>query len=246
MRPESTPDGIGNQDRIIGVVGVAPWSTLQFCEILYKEIPAMKDWHYPQVIFDVNTKIPSRGRHFDLGEEDFSPYIHDSILKLKKMGAAVVVVTCNTAHIHYERWAENTGVQVPHIGIECVHQIKKESGIKTVVLGGWSLWKSGLYKKLLQDVGIGHVNLIDDDARLVSKVIEEIKKLGSVNNASLAELEIMFDKLRKQGADSIILGCTELSLLNSLAENFFPIVVDSNISLARAALKISMSTSNAM
>lgn len=246
MRPDSTPDGIGNQDRIIGVVGVAPWSTLQFCEILYKEIPATKDWHYPQVILDINTKIPSRGRHFDLGDEDFSPYIRDSILKLKEMGAAVVVVTCNTAHIHYERWTENTGVQVPHIGIECVREIKKENGIKTVVLGGWSLWKSGLYKKLLQDAGINDVNLTENDAAIVSKVIEEIKKSGSVSNATFSVLEAMFDTLRKQGADSVILGCTELSLLNGSAKNFFPIVVDSNICLARASLKISLPINNAI
>ena len=73
---QRTPDGIGEGQKIIGVVGVAPWSTLEFLEVLFKQFVVEKDWHYPRVISDINTKIPSRGRHFELGENDFSPYIN--------------------------------------------------------------------------------------------------------------------------------------------------------------------------
>lgn len=61
-----TPDGIGSADGIVGVVGVAPFSTVEFLKILYGLVLAEKDWHYPRVICDINTKIPSRGRHFEL------------------------------------------------------------------------------------------------------------------------------------------------------------------------------------
>jgi aspartate racemase len=83
----------------LGIVGVAPWATLEFCKVLYTRVLATKDWHYPRVIVDINTKLPSRGRYFQLGETDPSPAIKESISELHLQGATVVVVPCNTAHV---------------------------------------------------------------------------------------------------------------------------------------------------
>ena len=81
---QRTPDGIGEGQKIIGVVGVAPWSTLEFLEVLFKQFVVEKDWHYPRVISDINITIPSRVRNFKLGENDFSPYTCSNIEQLKK------------------------------------------------------------------------------------------------------------------------------------------------------------------
>jgi aspartate racemase len=99
-----TPDGLGEDDKVIGIIGVAPWSSIDFLNALHTQVKVTKDWHYPRVICDFNTKIPSRGRHFDLGEEDFSPYIKKNIVNLKEQGEEIVVVACNTAHIYFDKW----------------------------------------------------------------------------------------------------------------------------------------------
>ena len=84
--PTISPPGgdvsLSADEGVIGVVGVAPWATLDFLNALYKRVPATKDWHFPRVLCDVNTKLPSRGRHFELGERDPSPFIKDSIAEL--------------------------------------------------------------------------------------------------------------------------------------------------------------------
>ncbi len=54
---------------VIGVVGVAPWATIDFVRSLYEFVDAGKDWHYPRVLLDI---IPrSRAcRYFEIDEED--------------------------------------------------------------------------------------------------------------------------------------------------------------------------------
>ncbi|WP_323018058.1 hypothetical protein [Castellaniella sp.] len=64
-----------------------------FSGALYSLVPATKDWHYPRVLTDINTKLPSRGRHLDLGERNPAPYIRETIEELAVQGATCAVVT---------------------------------------------------------------------------------------------------------------------------------------------------------
>lgn len=66
------------------------------------------------------------------------------------------------------------------------------------------------------------------------------------NDASFSDSEILFDKLSKQGVDSIILGCTKLSLLKGLKQSFSVLVTGFSVDLAQAALKISLPTATAL
>ena len=75
IRPPGGDVNWPEDEGTLGIVGVAPWATINFCKLLYGLIKAEKDWHYPRIIADINTKIPSRGRYFQLGETDPSPAI---------------------------------------------------------------------------------------------------------------------------------------------------------------------------
>ncbi|MBP1474674.1 aspartate/glutamate racemase family protein [Frateuria sp. MAH-13] len=235
MRPT-----IVKQEGVIGVVGVAPWSTLDFCKTLYGMVTATKDWHYPRVLVDINTKIPSRGRHFELGEEDFSFAIEQSIRRLADAGANVVVVTCNTAHIYYARWANCPPVPVPHIAQACVDEMARKQAQLVAILGGASLRSSGLYENLLAAGGIAVARLSETEADLVAQAIEQVKTTSRISESMLADLAELFRSLRKRGVDGLILGCTELSSALPLAADLFPNVVESNAALAAAALTIAM------
>ena len=50
----------------VGIVGVAPWATIDFLKCFYGKLRVEKDWEYPHLIIDLDTQIPSRGRYFDL------------------------------------------------------------------------------------------------------------------------------------------------------------------------------------
>lgn len=221
----------------IGVVGVAPWATLEFCKTLYAQIQATKDWHYPRVIADINTKIPSRGRHFQLGEEDPSPFIAATIAELHAQGATVVVVPCNTAHVLYETWGKDAPVPVPHIVEETVALAAEAGAMRIAPLTSSSLAGFDLYGRIAERRGLQCRRLDAEEQRVVSAMIEEVKQKGALSEASLADIDALAARLRADGVEACLLGCTELSgLLDRLARHGLK-GFDSNVALARAAIR---------
>lgn len=237
IKPPPGPTGWPIGELAIGVVGVAPWATLEFCRALYGLIGATKDWHYPRLLIDANSKIPSRGRHLDLGEPDPSPHIRATIEELVGSGAGVVVVPCNTAHLLYERWASGAAVPVPHIMNVSVERAVELGANSVAVLESGTLRASGAYVAAVHERGLRTIPLSDLDATIVATLIAGVKLCGK----PLAEDVIKFSELARalvqRGADALLLGCTELGVFAGAVPSGCH-VIDSNVELARAAAQL--------
>ncbi len=222
----------------LGVVGVAPWATLDFCRALYAAVHARKDWHFPRVLLDINTKLPSRGRHLQLGETDPSPAIAATIRELAAQGATVVVVVCNTAHILYERWANDAPIPVLHIIDETLRAAKGQGARRVTPLVSASLAGHDLYGKGAEKLSLECLRLADQEQAVINSCIESIKVHGAVAPDTLNhDLDAVLQGLVQQGVDTVIAGCTELSAVAPHAQRAKLRLVDSNIALAHAALR---------
>lgn len=220
----------------LGVVGVAPWATLDFCSLFYSQIKAAKDWHYPRLIVDLNSKIPSRGRHLQLGEADPSPMISATIRELADQGATVAVVPCNTAHIFYERWARDAPIPVPNIIVEAVKGVASSGGRNVVPLISESLSVHGTYEHALEEQGLICMRLGRSDQDFVTRMIAEVKLHGAIRPDTRRDLIGFIQRLRGEGADHSIIGCTELSSLEPIIREHGITPIDSNRALVQAAL----------
>jgi aspartate racemase len=220
----------------LGVVGVAPWATLDFCRALYRQVEAAKDWHYPRVLLDINTKLPSRGRHLQLGETDPSPAIAATIDELARQGATVAVVVCNTAHILFERWARHSPIPLLHIIEETTRHAGERGARQVAALASASLAEHDLYGDRARQHGLGSVRIGPADQALVNQLIEEVKLSGKLGTAQLGSAGALLGRLRSAGVDTIIAGCTELSVLQGPSVEAGLRFVDSNAALAHAAL----------
>jgi aspartate racemase len=238
--PEIAPPG-GEVDwpaseGTLGVVGVAPWATLDFCRALYRAVRASKDWHYPRVLLDINTKLPSRGRHLQLGEADPSPAIAATIEELAGQGATVAVVVCNTAHILFDRWAATASIPVLHIIEETVRSAQVRGAKQVSALVSASLAGYDLYGKRARAEGLGCQPIEPADQRIVDGLIATVKLSGGLDEQQAAAGRQLLTQLRASGVDTVIAGCTELSVLEPIATEAGLGFVDSNVALARAAL----------
>lgn len=221
---------------VLGVVGVAPWATLDFCRALYEQVAAAKDWHYPRVLLDVNTKLPSRGRHLQLGETDPSPAIAATIRELAGQGATLAVVVCNTAHILFERWSRQSPIPVLNIVEETVRATADSGAALVTPFASRSLADSDLYGDAARRHGLQVHRLEEPFQGWIGGFIEQIKVSGALRAAEQEQLRDLTGHLRDRGVDTVILACTELSLLQApLLEQGLK-SVDSNRALARAAL----------
>jgi aspartate racemase len=222
---------------VLGVVGVAPWATLQFCQAFYALVQARKDWAFPRVLLDINTKIPSRGRHLQLGEVDPSPVIAETIRELAAGGATVAVVICNTAHVLFERWGRHTPIPVLHIVEETCAAARRVGAQRIAVLASRSLSASGLYASSARHLGLEVLNLTDADQLLVDAAIESVKVHGGIDASITVGVEKLLRGIRAEGADAVVAGCTELSILQDVAARTDLAFFDSNLALAQAALR---------
>ena len=220
----------------LGVVGVAPWATLEFCRILYGAVNAKKDWHYPRVLLDINTKIPSRGRHLQLGETDPSDAISATIEELAAQGATVAVVVCNTAHILYERWARDAPIPILHIIEETVRFAISKGAERVAPLVSASMAEHDLYGQRARVHNLACSRPGPEDQRIINDVIETIKVSGVLGPDNDHEVRALLRRMKVGGVDTIIAGCTELSLLAGPCAAVGLRLVDSNAALALAAL----------
>lgn len=225
------------EEGTLGIVGVAPWATIEFCKSFYSKIKAVKDWCYPRVIVDINSKIPSRGRYFQLGERDPSPYIAETIKELSVQGATVAVVPCNTAHILFDKWAFESPIPVPNILKETL-RLASDSGATSITpLTSTSLAKHNLYSDLTKEFDLDCLYLNDKEQFIIEGVIENIKQVGKVTKQNYEDLESLIRNPKFRDT-TIIFGCTELSLLSDFFFQKNIPTIDSNAALADEALRL--------
>ena len=201
-------------NNIIGILGgMGPYAALEFCKQILDATPAKKDWEHIHTIIDNNSKIPSRTRHILYGEEDPTPYIIKSINKLAKSGAKRVFLPCNSVHYFYDK-------VMPHIDIPWVNlievvadAIKKSTAKRTIVLGAYTTVTKKTYDSYLD----GLIYLDEKGNQLVFEIIEAVK----INNISLAEekTQELLHYFKKYTFDSVILACTELTLIDALVNS---------------------------
>lgn len=223
---------------VLGVVGVAPWATLDFLQIFYGLIQADKDWNFPRVICDINTKIPSRGRHLELGERDPSPFILESINDLAAQGATIAVVPCNTAHILYSRWTTDAVIPVVSIIDATVNEIRKNGATKVAVLSSEASAKYNVYNDKLSEYGFELEHLTAQQQNVVSQAITEMKVKGMIQPETLVNTNILLSDLKNAAVDGVILGCTELKSLSAPCSKYFSTVAESNLAMAKQVLSL--------
>ena len=219
----------------LGVVGVAPWATLEFGRCFYTLVAAEKDWHYPRVLLDINTKLPSRGRHLQLGEQDPSPYIAATIAELAAAGATVAVVACNTAHILFDRWAAGSPIPIIHIVDAAIEQACRAGARKVLALVSGSLAENGMYDRKAVEAGLACRSLPAELQLSVNSFINQVKLKGALSSDSDSALAALLAFCVEQKVDTVFLGCTELSILLFAIQSAGLCAIDSNEALARAA-----------
>jgi aspartate racemase len=134
--------------------------------------------------------------------------------KLEGAGAEAVVLCTNT--MHKVANAIESAVQIPllHIADPTAARIRQAGLSKVGLLGTRFTMEQDFYKdRLEQQYGLKVLVPSAADRETVHRVIYEELCLGQVRASSRAQYQRVMADLVAQGAQAIILGCTEISLL---------------------------------
>ena len=184
------------------------------------------------------------------------PYIRDgdwesvaqlflaSVGKVAQAGADFAICPDNTCHQAFEYLLPYSTIPWLHIA-EIVAEEANQRGFKHVgILGTKYLMEGPVYPPALKAYEIGSEIPSEADREKINRII--FKEL--VNGIFLEESRLYFnevtDKLKKQGCDAVVLGCTEIPLIVRPDDCPLP-PLDSTRLLARAALRKALEVAGA-
>lgn len=155
---------------------------------------------------------------------------------LERAGADLLVLCTNT--MHKVAPAIEAAVRIPllHIADATGEEIKR-AGVSTVgLLGTRFTMEQGFYKdRLRQNFGLRVLVPGETDRNLVHRVIYDELCLGKIVEGSRSEYRRVMAKLVDEGAEAIILGCTEITLLVGQEDAAVPLFDTTRIHARRAA-----------
>ncbi|MHA1346920.1 MAG: aspartate/glutamate racemase family protein [Candidatus Heimdallarchaeaceae archaeon] len=222
----------------IGIIGgLSAESTIEYYKILVKEYNLIKGGaSSPLLIIDSLDLEVVRNLMVENSWEKVYQIILKSARNLKNAGAEIIIIATNTIHKIFEKLTIE--INIPMISImDATAEAIKEKGITRVgLLGTIFTMQSDFYQNSLSKYGIEVIVPNKEDQEYVNTVIwdeltHHVLTLESKNGYS----EVI-KRLQSEGAEGVILGCTEIPLLITQEDSPLP-VFDTTTLHALAALR---------
>jgi aspartate racemase len=227
--------------RLVGVVGgVGPLATAYFLDRVVRLTDAATDQEHVDLVVHQRASVPDRTA-FLLGRSDADPgpVMAVCAAELAGLGAEAVVLPCNTAEPFLP--AVEAAAGVPVVGIvraTVAEAVALVPGLERVgVLATDGTLAARTYHDELARVGAeALVPSAADQATVMAVIYEQVKAGRPVDVPALAAVA---DRLAAAGAQCVVLGCTELSVVAAdVTAATAAFVVDSVDALARTTIRL--------
>ena len=227
----------------LGIIGgLGPMATAYFFELVIQMTDAKTDQEHIEIWIHNTPSIPDRTSYIldHTKENPVYPMIASG-RELCKMGAELIAIPCITAHYFYKELTESLSVQVIHMVKETILHLKENKKNRIGIMATDGTVASGLFQMELEENQMEWVLPEREKQQEVMELIYQEIKAGKPVN--MYKFYRVADKLQKKGAETIILGCTELSLIKkdySLEGSYIDtmeVLAKRSIELCRAILK---------
>ncbi len=225
--------------KTIGFIGGMSWeSTVTYYQIantVVKEklggLHSAKCFLY-SVDFEEIEKCQAEG-NWDKSAE----ILAEAAVNLEKAGADFIVICTNTMHKVAPQIQEKINIPVLHIADATADELIKNGIKKIALLGTKYTMEQDFYKAKLIERGLEVIIPDDEDRVTVNDTIYHELCLGIISETSKKKFLDIIQKLKKKGAEGVILGCTEIGLLVKQADTDVMVFDTTLIHGERAALK---------
>lgn len=210
----------------IGIIGgMGPRATIQFEQLLLNRLSG-NDQAIPDIACLNYGHIPDRSEYLISGGENPAPAIQHAVNQLLLLNCDLLCMPCNTAHAPMIlSQIDTAGVPFMHMPDRSLKHIANSNFKRCLVLSTDGTRQIGIFNSP------GTLLLNRKEQRLVSNMIAAIKAGRRCDSRELEQ--IIIDK----GADSILLGCTELSYIQPDLEKLGIPIIDTLAVLADACVQ---------
>lgn len=146
--------------------------------------------------------------------EGLEARLGEAALELKDAGADFLLICTNTMHKLAEKVEAKSGLPLLHIADAAAGEIRAAGLEKVGLLGTKFTMEEAFYRERLEEkFGIKVLIPGPEDREFVNSVIFNELCLGIIKNDSREKFREIIGKLVLDGAEGIVLGCTEIPLL---------------------------------
>ena len=203
--------------KTIGIIGGMSWkSSLDYYRMINEIVKdKLGGWNSAKIImYSVNfaeIDLEHRGKNWERSDN----MLIDAAKKLEQAGADFIIIGANTAHTLYDKIQANIQIPIIHIADATAEKIRAKN-IKIVgLLGTKHTMNQDFYKGRLENkYGIKVIVPNEEEKEIVHKEINNII-LGNLGSDAKKQYVEIINNLAKNGAEAVILGCTEIPLIIS-------------------------------
>lgn len=202
--------------KTIGLLGGMSWeSTVEYYRLINEGIKSkLSGLHSAQIAmysvdFEPIEQLQKSGDWESSGE-----ILADAAKKIESAGADFLLICTNTMHKVAQQIEAAIQIPLIHIADATAEELIKNNMQSVGLLGTVFTMEQDFYKGRLQDkFGLNVVIPEKADREIVHKVIYQELCLGNVQTDSRNEYLRIIKDLSEQGAQAVILGCTEIGIL---------------------------------
>ena len=161
--------------------------------------------------------------------------LSDSAKRLEGAGAEALIIGANSMHKLYDEVAEAVRIPILHIADNVGSSLKAAGHTNAALFGTRNVMTESFYRKRLVAQGVDLLPPDMDNVEMLDSIIYDELMVGKVTRDAQRRLKSLITNKAQEGADAIVLACTELDLVVDVDANVLPVFDSTRIHCEAAA-----------
>lgn len=210
-----------------GVIGgLGPMAMVYFLQLITEMTDAATDQEHIELLVHSKPQTPDRtGYILGKSKENPLPVLAEVGVRLKQSGAEFIAIPCITAHFFQQELEKRIGCPILHAIEETAKYLQEEKITKIGLMATDGTIESKLFQQIMDNYGITcFVPNKENQANVMHLIYQNVK---AGKQPEMDRFRKVSEELFGAGAQVILLGCTELSLIkrdNILNEGFLDVL----------------------
>ncbi|MEA3353878.1 MAG: aspartate/glutamate racemase family protein [Campylobacterota bacterium] len=201
--------------KTIGLLGGMSWeSTLEYYKIINETVNKKLGKLHSAKIVMISVDFEPIEVLQHKGDWDGTAYILSKSSKdIEAANADFLVICTNTMHKVVPKIEKHISIPILHIADATAQKLKDDNIKKVALLGTSFTMEQDFYKQRLTSYGLEVMIPETKDRKTIHSIIYDELCMGIINKESKIKYIDIINKLIKNGAQGVILGCTEIGML---------------------------------
>ncbi len=222
--------------KTVGIIGgLSPESTIKYYQWLNDGVQKRLGGHHSAKVIISSVDFAEFVALKEKGDWDTqAKLLIKEAVNLEKAGVDFLMLATNTMHKMADQIEDAINIPFLHLADATADRIVEQGLHKIGLLGTKYTMELDFYRKRLEEKGIDVLTPNEESRNLVNNIIYDELCHGHIIDSSREIYKDVIADLEKEGADGVIMGCTEITLLIDQDDSSIPLFDTTKIHVEKA------------